>query len=108
MTDEIIGWQVMTHPTLNEQILKFIKAVRKAKEQGRLETDPSARLSGEIQACASCSEFNARRWHVIAEPHAIVGPIEEVPRSMHMARLDPKHHNPPVTMAHCGRRFDIR
>lgn len=48
MTLEINGWRVMTHPALNEQILKLIEATLDAKEHNRLETDPNVKLLASI------------------------------------------------------------
>lgn len=38
----------MTHPALNEQILKLIEATLKAKARGKLETDPNAKLLASV------------------------------------------------------------
>ncbi|SEL61889.1 toxin YhaV [Roseivivax marinus] len=48
MTVEINGWRVMTHPALNEQILKLIEATLKAKAKGQLHIDANAKLLASI------------------------------------------------------------
>jgi toxin YhaV len=48
VTVEINGWRVLTHPAINEQILKLIEATLKAKARGTIQSDPNARILADI------------------------------------------------------------
>ncbi|MCF7777444.1 type II toxin-antitoxin system YhaV family toxin [Sulfitobacter sp. M220] len=42
------GWRVLSHPAINEQLLKLIEATLKAKARGTIHSDPNAKLLAAI------------------------------------------------------------